>query len=559
MRLAKTIVNEANNLIGFVVEGTGKEFNEKDTIGVIYKSVLLEELIRVKFSNEQARVKENKLEYLEDFKPNNLPMMKYAENKLIDMDNIAIYKGIFRHNNKLGCELLIEGEIRRYTYEDTVKLSTWFELIDGSSGEKVDLEKNKDEFESREKAIDIKDKYEEPIKIVKDEKDILTLIDIIKKTFGVIILDKAEQYKAEQYNVFKVDEEFIRGDVGDVAAPFFVYTEEYFNATLPFKAVGHVTIDYNNQKIDVPTYIHRAKKLIDGGEVKIKHVIIGLTSEGMQEVIKVFGRNFLNEVYKNDAETEKIEAIINMKRGERPTTGPERLEYFRVDLSKLPVITKYNARKYLMNNKEVMKLVKMLNNYKLQMKFLRGQEKELLEFADKCKIRILDSYILGTYVGYDNRYLAALLKAGIDLRTGEYRRVTIDYSKYSETDTPKPGVIYEIKGDNIGSVSYEDIKFGKKHRLISNDLLELVDILENTQDLNVKYEIIYGLKKQINSNIDYIKSKLWLHKLAIYKFGNELNPMEGQYWKFEKLTKKYKVFSCIEEGCEGLQMKIRVG
>ena len=93
MRLVKSIVGDNNNLIGFVVEGTAKEFNEKGTVGVIYKSILLQELVRAKFSNDQVRVSGSKLEYLDGFKLSDLPMMKHTNGQLVDIGNTAYTMG----------------------------------------------------------------------------------------------------------------------------------------------------------------------------------------------------------------------------------------------------------------------------------------------------------------------------------------------------------------------------------------------------------------------------------------------------------------------------------
>ena len=556
MRLVKSIVGDNNNLIGFVVEGTAKEFNEKGTVGVIYKSILLQELVRAKFSNDQVRVSGSKLEYLDGFKLSDLPMMKHTNGQLVDIGNTAIYNGKINHDNRVWCEVLIDGEVKRYTYEDTIRLAKWFKLVD-RKGNDVDLSKEKDTSGGGAEIQEVK-KEEAKREVVKDIKDLITLMEIVKYTSGIVVMNKEDKYEAEgNYNNAQVGERFIKDNIGGVSTPFIGYTEESLNATLPFKVIGHVEIPFKGSSINVPTYIHRAKKLISNGKLYLDQLIIGITIDGVNKLVDVFGRELLNNVYKNDSAIEKIESVANLQRDEEYQITTGKLEYFYIDLTKIPLITKYNAQRSLVNNKDIMEMVRMMNDYKLQMKLLRGQEKDLLALAQECGLRLEDSYLLGPYVGYDNKYIVEVLKAGIDLRTGEFRQVGLEYKRESTGGDTSLGVSYAIRGDNVNEVSYEDIKLGVRHRLISKDLEDLAELIEKSADLNEKYEIIQGAKKQVNKQMYALKSKLWLHKLAIYTFGDEIDEMGKANWEFEKRTKKYTFFRCKEEGCGELQMKIR--
>lgn len=556
MRLVKSIVGDNNNLIGFVVEGTAKEFNEKGTVGVIYKSILLQELVRAKFSNDQVRVSGSKLEYLDGFKLSDLPMMKYTNGQLVDIGNTAIYNGKINYDNRIWCEVLIDGEVKRYTYEDTIRLAKWFKLVD-RKGNDVDLSKEKDTSGGGAEIQEVKKEVAKR-EVVKDIKDLITLMEIVKYTSGIIVMNKEDKYEAEgNYNNAQVGERFIKDNIGGVSTPFIGYTEESLNATLPFKVIGHVEIPFKGSSINVPTYIHRAKKLISNGKLYLDQLIIGITIDGVNKLVDVFGRELLSNVYKNDSAIEKIESVANLQRDEEYQITTGKLEYFYIDLTKIPLITKYNAQRSLVNNKDIMEMVRMMNDYKLQMKLLRGQEKDLLALAQECGLRLEDSYLLGPYVGYDNKYIAEVLKAGIDLRTGEFRQVGLEYKRESTGGDTSLGVSYAIRGDNVNEVSYEDIKLGVRHRLISKDLEDLAELIEKSADLNEKYEIIQGAKKQVNKQMYALKSKLWLHKLAIYTFGDEIDEMGKANWEFEKRTKKYRFFRCKEEGCGELQMKIR--
>lgn len=564
MRLVKSIVNTNNKLIGFVAEGTRREFGDKHNTGIIHRNILLDDLIKLKFKNNQIHIVGGHIEEKNKFKLNELPMLMYDGISMVDVNNgIELTHRLTSGELIVGYRVILR-KVEEYNYKtpDIIKMSKWFKpknfevaakdkngleeirydedmgvlpIINLGSKESDNNNSLRTEKLKTPTLVDVGDKdktnerddrnntgtiekhesntdYTEP-----DDRDLLNLMEIVKGHYGIIYIPKGIQYKKSTNTKMIYGEKFIDLGIGEVAAPFIRFPERSINASIICKDIGNVVIDNNH----IVTYVIKAKNIILNGEINMDKLVLGLSRKALNEIIDIFGRDIVLGKLSDESIIDKLIEVVNLgKREEEYKIKPGELVLVEVGLDSIPIMSEYNARKNLLSNKEIAKLVEILQYRKAQLKYVRGAEKEVLEIAQNTGVRLGEGYLEGPYASADRELLTKLITHNISLETGEFKDIKYE-GKVGEVDRDKDiEIVYRIPGMSLSKISYESMKYKLRHTLMNKDLIELVDMVESIDNIQSKYEVIKEVKEALNGVIGGIKEMLWKHKYSMYILGS---------------------------------------
>ena len=252
IEVSKTIVNGQRGLIGFVLKGRERDlggFSESQ----VERPMPLSELIKMRFSNTQITIVNNRVIERGKFRINTLPMVVYNEvtNNYVSIPNdVTMIERFVQDNENIGFRLrFADGSEENLRYENVITLCKWFKpsnfcirtstkgkaYIAGKNGvgletiketiigKKPEVTPKKKKSAAKEKRVAISGDFERGF-------DILDIYDFIRECNGSIIKLPSEDYVATTEGGAKEVEGFTDLGIGEVSSPIPnlhpLYTEE---------------------------------------------------------------------------------------------------------------------------------------------------------------------------------------------------------------------------------------------------------------------------------------------------------------------------------------------
>lgn len=580
MKLKYTIVDEHMRAIGFMLEGTPEEFGEFGK-GEIVRPIMMRELMSKGFKNSQIEAKHNRITERSGFKLNELPILKYNSagaglEQFTQVDNkIRLVKRILVNGTMAGFDIIIGGTPQRYRYDDVIRLCNWFkpenfvlrtlangtifiagkpgvmklaELPEEEIGNFVDTGVKKRTRTGGQKAELVKGDT------VRNSSSLLQLYDVINSCNGIIIKLPDESYTATSEAKDKIASEFTPLNIGEVGNPHIEFGESKLNANTLFKKIGIVSV---NLGVPIPyyTFTWSTKSIFSNGENHIKRFGIGVTPDGAQQIINIFGTQLMTKKITDKHIVEPIEGV----------TGKRGLTYFEVDTSKLDIMTTEEAPKCIMNTKNLYKTVTKLSRLKLTNKVLKGCLKKLNASGVGGK------ELFAAFAGMTPDQLKAIEEAGIDLHSGAFtKREAIDKSEAKDSKASKvPDTVIQIEYDIAGSSAAKDVTYdnivtaiktdGTLPKLCDVELATLVKNIMGMSNENEQFKYVDRLSKEADKSINELRKKLWLHKVAMFTLGGKTKlhiPNAACWVEKPSRSKKAKLYECTAPSCDGLVMKL---
>lgn len=575
MKLTKSIVDENFKLLGFFIEGTAKEFRELGK-EKIERAVQLSEMVNAKFENSQISCADGKLREKAGFRINKLTTVLYQGGNFTEISNeINITKRVLVNGELKGFEIMLpNNSVVKYTYDNVIRLANWCNpgnfilrtkedktFIAGKAGvmrlgDLPEIEIGNSTETGKKKRTSVGGQKSEKVKgeNIKASGDLLSLYSMIRSCDGLIIKLPDEEYKATGEIKEKVAEEFKPLGIGEIGSPYIDFGEKKLNANTTFKKVGNVTVTINGMPMPVYTFTYTSKIIFVDGKNHIKRFGVGVTQEVAKQLIDTFGKELITKTINDRHVTEPIVSL----------TGKKDFVFFEVDTTKMEIMSKEDASKYLLSNNELKGLVQSLATLKAHNKVTNEAIKKFKEVAPESKTGT-NRPLFGLFAGMNQVYLDAITDAGVDVFTGAYiKREKVDTStKGAKKDSDTVMVEYDMVGSNITKLTYDEVVAtlsgkAERHKMCDDNLLALVKELEAISNIDTKLKKAEDYKEHLDKMMNAIKTKLWLHKVAMYTLGDgNLEIPEKTAWiEKQSRSKVAKVYECVQTGCTGLVMKL---
>ena len=588
MKVMKSIVSKDNELIGFLIKGTEREFGgfgEND----IEKTVKLDEMYKIKFHNSQIDMSTGRIRETKEFRINSIPTLKYIGNNFIEVDcSIYLTDRILKNGKLIGFKVIIDEVPNKYRYEDVLKLSTVLrpgnfvvrhtsnksyiagkqgvlqleDLPEIHIGEKVE----KDAKPSR-KRTSTGGELTEVIqgRAIEKVKDLLGLYSLIRESNGSIIKLPDENYKAATKQLKKTAEEFRDIGIGEIGNPSISFGENNLNANTTFKKIGNVMVPLpNGTSFPVYTFTYKTKSVFLKGENYIKRFAVAVTQVVADTIKNEYEQYLVIKPITDKEITGPISQIL----------GRHDLVFFEVDTSKISIISPEKSHEYILHNRELKRTVDLLLRAKLYNKYCNGTISELKSMASAAHVHLEESkQAFGLFAGMSPDYLEAIKSAGIDIYTGAYTKVQDVDTKIgakanteeSEDTESKFEIEYTIKRMDVNKITFkmlsspEIFMMQDKSPLIDERLLNIINKINSVQNIKDKYKIAARFQEEADKAINDCRRKLWAHKVAMYTLdrGN-LHAKDKDKWiQNVKSRVQGSVYECADEGCEGLALILR--
>ena len=585
MRLLETIVNPNLSIIGFLVEGKDKDFGGI-TSELTQRVLSLDELASIHFRNKQVAISEKGISLIGDFKISDLPMRCFNNGQMVPINNTMT----------LTRRILVNGELKGYTVErgdgvtgnyttaDVIRLAQRFKpmnfmlrtiangkfVVAGKGCRLTDLPEveigndTQTSKKARSKSEQVEKQQSETE--LDTSKSLLELFDVLKTLNGVIIHLPDEKYVATEAPKEKLSNDFIPLGIGEVASPYFDYGEKKLNANTTFKKPGTLSVQTPNGAMNIYTFAWSTKSLFVNGENHIKRFGVGVTEQGCQELISIFGSKLITQKITDKARTQPLSSIL----------GRNDLVFFEVDTSKLSLMTPEAANSMLLSNASLAQKVKKLAKVKASTKIIKEYLKECESMVPNGSSR--GRNICAQFVGYTPEILELLKEAGIDIYNGSYGKreaVPTSPGKASSSDTSKEKVDdtiqieYDVVGSSLTGLSLEAVRAyiadntAKRHKMMDNNIINIVTKLDGLASPLSKFDTALELKEQLDAMSRALKEELWKHKVACFILGSRRGIMVAKdqaskdaWVEKASRSKKAQVYECTEAGCEGLVMKL---
>lgn len=583
MKAVKAILDTKNALVGFVMEGTEKEFGSFGD-KTIQKPVQLSELIRIKFHNSQFDTSSNRLKELGDFRITELPTMKFDGTDLTDCDaSIKLISRILYNGDLVGFEIEVDGQSARYRYEDVLRLASYLKpgnfvvrrtenksYIAGKPGvlqleTLPEINMGEDAKKSKRKRTSTGGEATEVVqaKKVVNVKDLLSLYEILRKSNGVVIKLPKENYIVTTERVKQAASEFTPINIGEIGSPYISFGEANLNANTTFKKVGTVSVPIPSGGVfPVFTYTWSTKTIFFNGENHMKRFAIAADAETIKMIKKEYEPYMAIRELTDDSFTNPIMQI----------TGRKDFVFLEVDTSKLSIISPEKAQYHMMHAKDIRQKTFLMLNAKVINKYIKGAIGEVKEMADAARITLDSSKkYFGIFEGLSEEYITAIKNAGIDVFTGAYTR-TEDYKPaYDKPENPegvsegseKYGMEYGLKKANPDELTYKVMSTGGISALYEKDILatpalqQFVDTIQGIQNIKERYKVLLGKQREVEEILREARTALWAHKIAMVSTG-AIHKHDRDMWvQNVKSRVKGFVYDCQEEGCEDLYLILR--
>ena len=568
IKLTHMIVDSNFNLIGFVAEGSAKEFGLMGD-EVISQSLSLKRLFESNFSNKQISVKNGIINEKTGFKLNTIGMVKMDGNRFIPIKNeITLVSRYVQNNKNVGFGALIGEDPTEYkfTTDNIVRICDRFKPINfvvrnygenkraivGKRGSSID------ELPAIQIGSTKTKRSTTPLTTVDGgvstsvvhNVDIFDLYEFIREVGGYIVNMPGSKYSAHT-NANTTHSAFVSYGFGEVGSPWLDFHESKFNINCNFKRPGEVVVkmpDGSQKKIT--TFVYRKKSIFFNGAHNIEKlgVIIPTSAEG--ELLSRFGSSMsLTEI------PDKIDTgIVSVISG---VVGDIKL--YEVDVSKVSMMSEDKARKFVLNSKDLKAKVFEYNTNKMIAKYLNGLSKEL-----KALVNVDNSNkkpIHQSFSMMSTEELKCLIEHGIDIYTGafmlENQNKSTSKTGGSSTSTSEMEALYGIDGLNANNLTYKQmVECGPKVPAFLQGVVGQMNSIEDFKGRGDKARAMLDIIESKNSKLRY---EIWMHKCAMYVLSNKrgLHSHDRANWIVnESKRTKAKCYKCAAADCSGLQITV---
>lgn len=589
LKLVKTIVSVNRTLVGFVIEGTEREFGGMST-NTVQNALSVKELIARKFNNNQIKITDGRsIQEKGGFRINTLPVCVLDNNQYIDIDNkITLVQRFVQNDMHVGFRVRFgDGSEANYKYENIIAMCKWFRpdnfvirqsannksYIAGKAGctKLADLPAvYLDEPTKKRLKSAAKDKVEGITGALPTGFDIIELYSYVDSLKGYVIKLPTEKYKAVNVESFDSDEAngFRALGIGEVASARPMFNSQNLNVNGDFKKVGIVPVEMAGQKVPITTYTRKTKSIFLNGENRIGKLGIAIPSDKEAELIQKFGSYLAMEKIENAVITKPLSSVIDSAS----------LVFYSVDVSKLDLISAKRQESSILPTSKLYELLKQRYEYKLFSKFIgtrAGYIKELkAELGDDAVAEASGRRKFGAFAMMNDEALAAIRDAGIDIYTGAF-------SAASKADALKPAVKTDRSKDDIEEIciaytikGYDESKMtGKQVRqysmselqsdrnkvpaVVANNVRQVLSMEGTPAQRLVAATKIYN---QIEERLDEIERILWMHNAAMYIAGGKrlIHKHDAQKWSIDvsSRVKTGKVYAYSGPDAPGLVVKV---
>jgi hypothetical protein len=583
IKLTKTIVDTNKNLIGFMAEGKEKEFGGFST-DRIERGIPTDNIIQMKLNNNQITVSNGKIAEKSNFRINSLPMVVYAENKYIPVDNtVNIVKRFIKDNENFGFRVhFSDGSEENLRYEALLYISKWFkpgnfiirtsktnrQYICGKNGVSLDDIPAELIGQAPEKATKrlrsaAKDKESEINGIVESGFDILDIYNFIDSCHGCIIKLPNEDYVATTSDGETTTEGFTSLCIGEVASPKPIFSATKLNVNAGFKKVGVVEVAINGTTSNVTSYVYRVKSIFNNGENYIKRFGIAVPTDKEEELIKKLGGSLALEKITDPTITGPLGQVIDAKA----------LTFYRVDTSNIDLISKDKRKSSILSAKQITNLCRKRYELKLIEKAMGpkgGLMKNLkASLGDDGVAKAKKQKVAGAYAMYSKEGLLALKEAGIDIYTGAYTVPGKPAAKgeagaKTEDAAASVEIEYILNGYDANKLTGSkilDAVRANNTEVVSESVIKYVSAVLEISDLEKQYAAASALYNKVQNEGIKLNKKLWMHNASMYLDGNKsrIHTHDTKKWSVDSSSrvKTATVYKCNEKGCEGLSVKFK--
>lgn len=571
MKLINSLVDNKKRLIGFVVEGKDKDL-DGFTDETVRKPVKVEWLMARNFRNKQVIISPKGIEQLGDFKINELPMLAIRNGEYVPVNNdLELVKRFMNNNEVIGFGLKVGGEPANYTYKNVIDLSFWYKPLNfvvrsSESGKKHIAGKPgfsinnlpTEVFGEESTAKRPKPAATTVGKVsgnIKNTFDILDIYDYVKEVNGQVLMLPSEKYKSTTATNLKTSDEFVNMGIGEIGSPVIEVGKKNLNANTLFKKPGIVNVPVAGGQVPIQTFTFTMKTIYKDGENHINRFGVMIPNENVDQFISTFSRGMAISEIKD---TSVIQPFIAL-------TGRVDVRLFEIDASKLDVISKDKLKDAVLTNAEIKKLMQQQFKAELVSKAL-GTRVGMLKDLKTAGVQIEEvsgRQVMGIFSAMNDEFKDNAGKAGLDLYTGAYvKKVekdpedTEDTSKSPKEDLPVIEIQYQLAG--LDSTKITAAKIKNKDESVPGNVIKIIEQIEKIANPNERVKQINGILKKVDSELDSIKFKLWMHKVAMYEATgkNSIHSHDKGSWELntKKRSQKVKFYNCIESDAEDLMV-----
>lgn len=560
----KTLIVDANyKLIGFIGEGTDKEFGGM-TKDKVVRPISLKHIFDVDFSNRQIVAKRGTIIEKEGFKLNDLSMTMLLNNSYIPVVNtITLTKRYVQDNENIGFEVIIgddENKKAKFTYENVIKMCDLFKptnfiirsgkdnkrFIAGKAGFPLtDLEVEVIGEASTAKRTKSTTKQSEAVTGgFVTEIDILDLYDFIRSVNGFIINLPGTEYKATTESA-SATEDFIPFNIGEVGSPWIDFNETKFNASCNFKKPGAVAVNFGTKRTNVISFLYRRKNIFFNGDNYIQKLGVVINPSAEAALLEKFGRSMSFTPITDPGITSPIGML----------TAQPGAKIYEVDTSKIGMIAKGKLDSCILSTADIYNKTYNIIQNKAVTKYLNGLIKELAEVGGvPTGKKIRD--IAPQFAAMSNEELLKLEEIGIDIYSGAFLKKD-DSHKTSGSDDEQVEVSYTIEGMSYDKLTYKQmVECGDK---VPEFLVAVVKKFAGIEDLYERGEKAREMVDKLAKSTEVLKREIWMHKCAMYIKSNKssVHAHDKRNWEVNpKKRTKAKCYNCKTKGYENLQLLV---
>ena len=585
IKLVKTIVDTQRSLIGFMAEGRERDFGGMSNNKVV-QALTTKELINRRFSNNQLMITDGKFVERGNFKINQLPMCVFTGDNYVDIDNSITLTGRFLQNNEnIGFEATFaDGSKLKYNYSNIILLCNWFKpsnfmirtsgqgkkFISGKPGcmKLEDLpatvlgEASKAK-RTKSAAIDMDKNFSGALP---NGFDILDLIEFIDSCGGALIKLPTEDYKGKNPEMKEVEDAtgFVSLGIGEVASAKPVFNASKLNVNAGFKKVGKVRLDILGSNIDLTTFLYRTKSLFYNGENHIKTFGIAVPSENKEQLVKTLGASLALTEITDEAFTKPISSVIDTK---------STLAFYKVDTSKLDLISAKKRNESIMSADKLESLLKERFKYNILTKFANPKTGVIKEIEKEMGTDFVKASegkkLFGMYQMMNKEYVEAIAEAGIDVYSGAFnvaKAAGDSFKSGSSAADPDEVIIeYALKGYDPKKYTYKQIveiaqkyaETGSTDTEFQNIVPYIATILAE-KDAAKKVKLARELNKMASDKLDETTKKLWMHNASMYLNGNKalVHSHDKKDWELNEKSRIKTGKAYMNKKIPGLALRI---
>ena len=514
-----SVINDQLHLVGLAIRGDIKAFGEVGE-GEVTRLIGLGECGKFLGKCTNFKIQDNKIVAKSGVKLSDLKMY----HKGLEVSNeMTLTKRLVQYDKVIGYEVTFgKGDVKRFSVPDCVKLTGWFKatnfLVNERNGKKYlsgkrckldELPtlyggKNKKATAKKETiAMKSADKLENSGQVGNVDIDLLDIFNALETHNCYIIETDKENYKRVADGSGKVDEQFIDLNLGKIASAKLSHHKDKVDCNLDFKKAGLVQVDGVGP---VLTYTHHTKTIFRNGKNHMGHVGIVVEEDKVKSIydfLSQFGANIKLESMDNDVKKNAIKMLTGLQGN---------IEILKLDLSGIPIMSEKKYYYNLLHVGTVLDYTRTVERANIILKAIKPQIKEF---------KNLDKKVCDRFAIYGEEALKAIAENNIDIYTGGYKGII----KKEDLDMKDLKDIKKQVTDEDIAIVYSVLP-STLSKITANQLWEKGTGVDNIIDNaikschNMSKEELLEYKDSLDSQVRYIRTVLWLHKVAMVNQGN---------------------------------------